>query len=206
MTKATNYNTKLNKATNPTVIGRVKRIERYISNHSGDLKAKSQATSFVPPIIGTVNYLSDVSQGDNLETRTGLVINAHHFTLGVLFKMSKDCSVRVVIVRDTMQNGALPVTSDILDSADVVSPLNYQNTVAQKRFMVIDDYTKHFTVGGTLTAHNRTRHKYEHKIRWKNDSGASASALSNNIYAVVITNVADAGQVSLYTRLEYTDE
>ncbi len=185
---------------------RLSNVERYLATHRGDVKAKSQAEAFTPSTTGAVYYVSNISQSDTAEGRTGDVINAHNFTLGVRFKMTASCSVRIILVRDTQQQGAIPAVSDILDSGDVISPLNYVNTVAQKRFIVLEDYTKHFTVGGVETDTHRRRLKFNHKMRWVDSSGAATSARANNLYAVVISDTGTAGTVSLYTRLEFTDE
>jgi hypothetical protein len=185
---------------------RLSRVERYLRTHAGDIKAYAASSAFAPTTSGTVASLTPLAQGDTSETRTGLRVNGHTISLGVLFKMTATCTVRILLVRDTMQNGASPAVTDILDSADVIAPQNYINTVAQKRFIVIEDYTEHFSLNGNLSASRRKLHNYQHKVHYSGAGSTVAELRSNNVFAVVICDTNAAGQVNLYSQFRFTDE
>jgi hypothetical protein len=185
---------------------RVKKLERYISTHKGDLKGRNLSTAFAPTIAGVVASLSTIGQGDTVDTRTGDKINAHSIQVGTLFKMTATCSVRVIVFYDRFNQGAVPATTDILDSADVISPLNYLNTVVQKRFGILEDYTEHFSSAGVLSA---TRHKvvkFNKPIHYSGTGSAATDGLSNMVFVCVVSDTATAGQVNIYSRLLFTDE
>jgi len=185
---------------------RLRRVEKYISTHSGDVKADSSAVAFTPAVVGVGYFLSPISQGDTGSTRTGNAINMHEFSLGALFKMTLTCSVRIVVVQDRFNLGVIPSVTDVLDSSDVVSPLNYLNCVVTKRFKILEDYVEHFTIGGKLAASRRKIHKIDSKLYYSGPLNTAADARANNIYCVVLTDTPLAGQVNFYTRTQFTDE
>jgi hypothetical protein len=188
------------------ISARLKKLERYVATHRGDVKARTLSTAFAPTIAGVVASLSTVGQGDTVDTRTGDKINAHSIQVGTLFKMTATCSVRVVVFYDRFNTGSVPATTDILESADVVAPLNYLNTVVQKRYGVLEDYTLHFSSAGVLSA---TRHKivkYEKAIHYSGSGSAAADGLSNMVFICVVSDTATAGQINIYSRLLFTDE
>lgn len=194
------------KSTKSALPSRIKRLERYVATHQGDVKARSLSSAFAPLTTGGVYCLSNLGQGDTYETRAGEKINCQAFVLGALFKMTATASVRIIVVYDRFNVGSIPSVSDILDSADVVSPMNYNNVVVQKRFKVIEDYTEHFSLNGSLAASKRKEHRLQMPIYYNGAGSTSAECRGNNIYAVVVTNTPTAGQVNLYTRLKFTDE
>jgi len=170
------------------------------------MKAYPASTAAVPTVAGTTYVISNIAEGDTEQTRTGLRINAHTVSLGALFKMTATCSVRVVFFYDKINNGSIPATNDILDSADVIAPLNYLNTVVQKRFVIIEDYVEHFSLNGTLSATRRVVHPLNFKIHFKGASNATSDLATNNLFALVITDTPTAGQVNLYSQVRFTDE
>lgn len=185
---------------------RLTSLEKYVNTHKGDIKNRVVYSAFTPTTGGDVFYVTSLGQGTDASTRSGDAINLHHINNHVNFQMTKTCNVRVVIFRDKFNNGTIPGISEILDSADAIAPLNYINTIVQKRFTILEDYVKHFTVGGILTDTHLKTISQDVKVRYSGAGYTYASALSNNIYAAVIADTASAGTIALYSRFTYTDE
>lgn len=185
---------------------KINKIEKYLSAHQGDVKFRQGYLSTTPTITGDVAYLSALAQGDDASTRTGNAINLHKVAVNTIFKMTGTCAVRVIVFRDKMNQGLIPSVNDVLDSSDVIAPLNYLNFVIQKRFVLIEDYIHHFTVGGILSATHYKEVNHDCKVRYSGSGGTFTSALANNIYALTITDTASAGNLNIYSRLLFTDE
>lgn len=88
-----------------------------------------------------VTLISGVAQGDNVTDRDGFQINMTQFdinwTSGV-GSTTKFDNVRLVIVQDTMNQGATPASSDIMNASDPHAFLNIIPGL-EKRFKVLHD-------------------------------------------------------------------
>jgi hypothetical protein len=89
----------------------------------------------------TVTLLTGIAQGDNVTDRDGFQVNL--MDLEVNFSVSvgstsKEDLVRVMIVRDTMNLGSTPTSSDIMNASDPRAFLNIIPSIA-KRFVVVHD-------------------------------------------------------------------
>jgi hypothetical protein len=170
------------------------------------MKYTQGTLTFTPLVAGSQAYISGVGQGDAVDNRTGNKVNAHTFYFNADYKMTTSCNVRFVIVRDTMNQGAVPIITEVLESASVISPLNYQNFVAQKRFVLLKDFTKHFTTGGTLYDTSLNTFKLDVQMSYGGTGFSATDARRNSLFVVCVTDVASAGSIDQYTRLDFTDE
>lgn len=185
---------------------RLAKIERYINTHRGEVKYTQGTLSITPLVAGSQSYNSGVGQGDTSDTRTGLRINAHKFYLNIAYKMTSSCNVRCVVVRDMMNQGAVPTITEVLEQATVISPLNYNNFVAQKRFILMKDFTRHFTVGGVLFDTVTNSFKLDVQLSYGGSGFGAIDARKNSIFVYTVTDTASAGTIDLYSRLDFTDE
>jgi hypothetical protein len=185
---------------------RLAKLERYINTHKGDVKYTQGTLSFTPLVAGSQAYVSGVGQGDTSDTRTGLKINAHTFYFNANFNMTASCNVRFIIVRDLMNQGVVPLISEVLENVSVISPLDYNNFVAQKRFVLLKDFTKHFTTGGVLYDTSLNRIPMDVQMSYGGTGFAVADARKNSIFVCCVTDTSAAGTIEQFTRLEYTDE
>jgi hypothetical protein len=184
----------------------VSKLQRYINTHKGDTKYVTSYFSGTPTVLGTVNYISGVAQGDSPSERAGSALNSHSLDINVTYKMTASCNIRTLIVRDLMNQGTSPVVSDVLQTPDLISSLDYANCTLQKRFVIHKDITRHFTIGGNLYNSDRLNVKTNLKIRYSSTSAAAGDALSNAFFIISITDVASAGTVDYWVRHLYTDE
>lgn len=196
-------NTKRN---NDVSAHRLAKIERYIKSHRGETKYTQGTLSITPLVAGSQSYNSGVGQGDTSDTRAGLRINAHTFYANFNYKMTASSNVRFIIVRDTMNQGAVPLITEVLETASVISPLNYNNFIAQKRFILLKDHTRHFTVGGVLFDTSLNKFKLDVQLSYGGNGFGVSDARKNSIFVYTVTDTASAGTLELYTRLDFTDE
>lgn len=195
-----------NKNKNNALAKRLQSIEKYVNTHKGDIKQKITYAAITPATTGAVYFLSSIAQGDTNDSRTGNVINLHHVAPHLNFQMTASCNVRIIVFRDKFNQGAIPNIAEVLDSVDTVAPLNYNNCVSQKRFVIIDDYVKHFTTGGVLYDTVMKTYNIETKVRYSGAAATAATCLGNNIFLGITTDTATPGTVALYSRLLFTDE
>lgn len=198
--------TKLKSQNKDKLAKRLQSLEKYVNTHKGDTKQKITYVAITPATTGAVYLLSSIAQGDTIDSRTANVVNLHTVTPHLNFQMTVSCNVRVVVFRDKFCQGAIPNIADVLDSVDAVAPLNYNNCVTQKRFTIIDDYVKHFTVGGVLFDTVMKSYKQDVKVRYSGVAAGAATTLGNNIFLGIISDTATPGTVAMYSRLLFTDE
>jgi hypothetical protein len=202
MTKTKN---KLN--TSVGLTGRLRKLEAYVNTHKGDVKYKINWNQATPTLAGSIFLVSGIQEGDGPSERAGNAINLQSVDHRIAFRMTTSCNVRVLLIRDRINTGgALPGIVDVLHSADVNSTTDYNNFILQKRFVLLDDVTYHFTTGGILYNTYDKHIKQQTKLRWQTSGNGISDTLSNQILALVITDTASAGTVEVYDRLLYTDE
>lgn len=177
-------------------VGQLRKASRA-NEHKINVSTSAQALA----TAGTVNYVSVIAQGDDINTRNGNEISVRelvmrlHFINGAAATNAFTC--RVLLVQDSMNPGALPSTTDIIDSANVWSPITI-NQALQKRFKILRE--KIFTVGATGSDNNRVDFKWHVKgrelsaVNYINTTAAVGSAGKGSIFLLsIISAVADAG-------------
>jgi len=199
-------NYKMKKQKEDTSAKRLARVERYINTHRGDIKFSQGVVSYTPTVGGNNTYFSGMGVGDSAETRTGLRINLHTFQVNINYKMTANCNVRFLVVRDLMNQGVVPGILEVLENASVISPINYYNFVAQKRFVLHKDFTRSFTVGGKLFDTSLNKFKLDVPIHYGGNGALIADARKNALFVYCVTDTASAGNVDIFTRLDFTDE
>jgi len=185
---------------------RIAKLEQYINTHKGDVKYMQGVVSYTPTTGGNNTYFSGLAVGDNAESRTGLRINLHSFHVNINYQMTASSNVRIIIVRDLMNQGVVPGLLEVLENASVISPHNYYNTIAQKRFIIHKDFTRHFTVGGKLFDTSLNKFKLDVPITYGGTGALIADARKNALFVYCVTDTASAGTVAIFTRLDFTDE
>ncbi len=187
---------------------RLVKLEQYRASHQGDLKKAVVQGYYAPTTTGAVYYLSGTAIGDTFDDRTGLVINAQRYFLKLNFKMNTTCAVRVVVFKDKFNQGTIPPVSGggILEVADVTSPLDYTNTVVQKRFSILHDRTYNFSLNGVLSTSDTRDIAIPMRIRYIGSSASTAFAAQNSLWMLIISDTATAGSVAFNSRILFTDE
>jgi hypothetical protein len=185
---------------------RVEKISRYLAHHRGDPKICSITVTQTPTTAGLVTYLSQIAQGDDGSDRAAYRVNSQYMEFSLSSISTLTNNLRVIIVRDKLNQGALPAVTDILAAAGVYSPLAYFNNIAQKRFIPLFDRTYSSSAVGTLSHRDKARINDTCTTHFTNTTGAVASAASNVYFMLVISDVAAASSITTYARSIFTDE
>lgn len=153
----------------------------------------------------------NVFQGDDIGQRSGDVITPKMLTFRLLAQASTatftSFSVRCIIFQDTINNGALPAVTDVLNTASPTSVYNSVNA-QQNRFKIC--YDKVFAVVGQTSATRVNIVKFipmKGKIHYIATTGNTAGSGKNALFALFITENSQAG-ITIYNwawSLEYLD-
>jgi hypothetical protein len=189
-----------------TTESRLARIERYVGQHHGEVKANYIGTGYVPNTSGGTFMVSSIAQGDTIQERTGNCINLHSILRNVVYTMTTSCTVRILLYRDRFNEGAFPAVNDVLENQDVTSPYNFQNVVQRKRFIILHDESQNFTTGGKLTHTSMKSIPHECKVYYSGATSAISNMRANNIFMIVITDQATPGSINYTTQVQFTDE
>jgi len=201
-------NKQITKPQAANVAKRLAKLEQYRASHQGDLKKAVVQGYYTPLTTGTVYYLSGTATGDTFDDRAGLVINVQRYFLKLNFKMTTTCAVRIIVFKDKFNQGSSPAVSGggILEVADVTSPLDYTNTVVQKRFSVLHDKTYNFSLNGVLSTSDVKDIAIPMRTRYLGSSASSAFAGQNSLWMLIISDTGSAGSVGFNSRILFTDE
>jgi hypothetical protein len=86
------------------------------------------------------NVTPNIIQGDTVSTRDGSQINLNKVCMRFETQgVAVSGITRVIVLQDHQNNGVVPGVTDILDNANVISPLNVLNFVTNKRFKLLSD-------------------------------------------------------------------
>jgi hypothetical protein len=185
---------------------RLARIERYVGQHHGEIKASYQGTGYVPNTSGGTFMVSNIGQGDTIQQRTGNVVNLHRILRNVVYSLNTNCTIRIILYRDKFQEGAFPATTDVIENADVTSTYNFQNVVQRKRFIILHDESQNFTIGGKLTHTSLKSIPHEAKLYYGGSTVAISDQRANAIFMLVISDTATPGNINFTTQIQFTDE
>ncbi len=185
---------------------RLARIERYVGQHRGETKANYSGSGYVPTTSGGTFMVSNVAQGDTLQQRTGNVVNLHRILRNIVYNMTTNCTVRIILYRDKFQEGAFPSVNDVLEAPDVTATYNFQNVVIRKRFIILHDESQNFTIGGKLTHTSIKSIPHECRVYYSGSTIAISDQRANAIFMLVITDTATPGNINFTTQIQFTDE
>ncbi len=162
-----------------------------------------------PTQTGTVDYVSAIIQGTDVNQRLGDSIKLQHieFNYGVTAS-GADAFVRVLLVRDMENGGASPSVANILEvNGTAKTVFSSKNFLNRNRFAVLYDETT------TLTALSDTRCSYkvtipiEKHVKYRGSSAAAGSAAEGSLYWITTTDLTTLQPaIPVYMRLTFTDD
>jgi hypothetical protein len=160
-------------------------------NARREKKYNDNAYSGTLTTSGSVSFWTEnIAQGDSSSTRDGAQIELIMLKLYYSFTLATTltATARIIVFIDTMNEGTVPVVTDILTSASVSS--NYTRDVEiVKRYHILYDQSHSLTLGATTS----TIIKYQ-KIRCRrilSYNGTTVAAGSNGknaVFTLRITN------------------
>lgn len=160
----------------------------------------------------TIKALTLLGQGTSSHTRSGLKIFAKKLYINGIIEWGggKVVTGRMIIFYDKRPGGALPVVTDLLETAAVASQLNNKNE--GRRFVVLyDKMFNNMSVDSTIGYEKGLKIRLNlNKTVWYQDGNAtSASAGPNNYYMCLLSDASiasgDAPDFIHTTRLYYED-
>jgi len=199
-----------NSSTSSTV-GMRKMVNQMIQARLEHKRIVSTTSSIDWLTAGVVSLIStDVAQGDDITQRSGDAIRPIKLT----FRIVTNCNItgsmvnRVILFQDNMANGSTPAVTDVLNSANSLSPYK-PTTRAENRFKILRD----FFVTSVNTATNEKVEMSKNVplkgvIHYVGTAAAAASAGRNSLYALFISDTQGTAGQKTYVwsyELEYID-
>ena len=159
------------------------------------------------PNTGTVSIVSQIAQGLDYTNRVGdsIKIQAMEFkfrwTIGA---SATNTFARVICFRDLDGYGTVPVTTDVLASANVLSPVNALN---KDRFSIIYDEVETLTSVNTTSSVGAYLTPHQGHIKYLGSTAATASNGKGSVYMLFLASeVTNTPRVDFYTRIYFTDD
>lgn len=184
----------------------VKHIKRLINVEIKHFDVNSSTTVST---AGSVIALSGISQGDTVNNRDGdsvkLMNNVLRFSLTTNASATVDTQVRMILFRGKQENAASYAVTDILESADLLSPKKYAERFRSK---ILFDRTIQLTEQESTSTNTRRLVKtFTNKLYGHVQFTAAAATVENGgLYLLVISNQGvNTPTFAYYNRLTYTD-
>jgi len=171
-------------------------------------------TNSTTSVTGVVTYLNGIAQGDGISDRDGDSIRVLKFQIaGCVFRnhsSSANETVRVLVVRDLQNQGAIIVGTDVLETlgtstapyqfVDMLNGQFYNN-----RFTIV--YDELFAINANdQNAPFRFETSHPCHIAFRGTTGTVASAGAGAYFLVAISNTgSDTPFVDFSSRIIYTD-
>lgn len=157
-------------------------------------------------ISGGVIPLSLIGQGSDYNQRNGNSVKLTSMYMRAYFDISTSqpwTQIRTLVFRDMEGRGSLPAVTDVLETANVTSPLNHLNG---SRFKILFDKFQGFSNQGTNTQHFKIFRKLNTHLKFQGTTAAQASLDEGAIYVLFISDQAtNIPAVTYYSRLRYID-
>jgi hypothetical protein len=154
---------------------------------------------------GVLELSNNIVQGDDFGNRTGNEITPISHAIRLTSTATTNSQVtRFVIFQDTMNRAAAPAVTDVLHTADYMSPYNRLLVKQQKRFRILYDRFFNLCVNGQNIHTCLVSLPKIPKIYFNGVGGSSASAGKNSIYILVIAS-ATSGEYDYAWNIEYHD-
>lgn len=167
---------------------------------------------------GVLYLLSGVAQGTDYTQRIGRKINMKSLLMRVSMNPNSGTTsnvgdfVRMLIIYDAQANGTAPAVTDVLQTANYLSPMNLNN---RDRFKIISEKLVSMNpavfTSGSLTNGNAQNKSYEiyKKIYldevFSNTTALIGSIASGSIYLLIIAAAATATGVGWNCRIRFSD-
>lgn len=187
----------------------VKRVVRSMIEARVEHKCMttSPALNVAPATAGNIHRLGNLAQGDDFYQRSGDVVLMRDlkfkFHASVTTATNANCH-RIIILSDSMANGALLTVPELLDTSSYLSMLNIVNQ-QRHRFKIYYDRL-HSVVSTSSIQEVSVILDYKlNKSQFFNDGTANATSVGKNaIYAIVISQNTN-GLYNWNSSLTYTD-
>lgn len=160
--------------------------------------------SSVATDTGTITRITDIAQGADYNQRQGLSVKSNSlFLRGSMICNNTIATLsqrgRVLVFEDMDNTGSVPAVTDVLESANVNSPVNHTNG---KRFRVLYDRVFVVAPDSSAACHQfKSYSKMNNHVRWSN---TTTGTREGQLYVLHISDTATAGnQPTLDLKVRY---
>lgn len=176
-----------------TSLARFNRLARAVGRLTQAIDAKyfTDTSPILLAQAGTVTLLSTIAQGNAITDREANSIRIASVTLHELLTVGAATGfARTIIFQDNLNQGVLPLVTDVLNSADVNSPLNAVNKV-NKRFRILHDRVYSLVPATETAALNSTNVLSSlSPVKFLGTTAVQASQGAGSLYALRVTSLA----------------
>jgi len=159
------------------------------------------------PNTGTVSTVSSIAQGLDYTNRVGDSIKIQYMEFKFRWTIGASATnsfVRVMVVRDLDGYGSTPALTDILATANVLSPINYLH---KDRFSVLFDEVEVLTSANNTSSVGAYLTPHAGHIKYLGTSSSTASNGKGSVYMVFLGSEAtNVPRVDFYSRIAFTDD
>lgn len=192
---------------------RIARLEKGIGGKEKKYHDGSVSTAAVTPGTGGLfSLINAIAQGNTSETREGLWINVLSLQLKAYFEVSSSQTankcIRLMIIRDELNQGAAPAITDVLESANMNAFPKHEN---RARFRILYDKKINLTlqsngVGTTVQRNYYKKFKRPIKCHYIGTAASAANTGQNALYlfyCINSTGAYDPG-INIRWRMRFT--
>ncbi len=162
------------------------------------------AYSTVPTTSGAIANLTQIPQGDSLNTRAGDKVLVEKINVRCNILATATSNWRYIVFRDRFNTGTTPVVGDVLANPTVASPYSTINVIQQKRFTILMDKVMSFSSAGSLSGTFK-RILNVNQPTYYSGSSATVNQAAGQIYLLVVSDVATAGAHAFEAQTIYHD-
>lgn len=191
----------------------------YNGRRRDELKFVDTTISITPfTLVGAISLLNGVTQGTDFNNRIGRSVNMKsllfRFTVEKATGANSDgATARVILFYDAQTNGAAPVVTDVLATADHLAPMNLNN---RDRFKILADCfietdafvnTTGVISAGTYTERTKTIYKKMNtEMQFSGTTNAVGSIATGGVFALFISSELNGTGYKVYSRIRFTDK
>jgi len=173
-------------------------------------------TSVTTSSSGTIDLLTAIGQGTDINQRVGDSIRCQKLTYSLLCtRNGTDGCVRAIIFRDTENQGSTPSATDLLEAVSgtlsIVTPytwFNHNSNAQKNRFVILldDVLTVSSSEPNAVISVKFSQNEMKH-TRFRGTTDAASSSAEGALFLLIITDqAANQPKVTWYSRLTYTDD
>lgn len=179
-----------------------------------EYKYFDKTTTLSPDTNGLVYHISNIPAGDDANQRNGRSIKVKSLYLRGQFAINPNyvttspvypSYMRLLLIKDNENNGAVPAVSDILEAVDWNSPLKINNgsqfTVMKDKLISLDPNDQRSKIFKYFKKHS------DH-IKYKSTGSAITDSRNGQYFVMVLSNETSATQLpyfKFYSRIRFID-
>lgn len=173
--------------------------KKFVDNNTAVTYVSSAGTALatytmMPQGLGDQARNGNIVKGHSIYGRYQVVMNS---------TANQETTIRLLWVLDKECNGSVPPLSDILDTVDIVSGLNLDNS---KRYAILKDKLITLNSGGRQSMNGKFYFPTDFHVHYDGATAAITDAKENQVFLYAVSNKAtDTPYVLHFGRFKYYD-